>query len=134
VPFCPTCRLEYRQGFARCPDCDCDLVAALDDTPNSSKEDPAEDYAQDWVPVAQFTAQAYAELIEGGFKSLGIPVTLLSGAGHFGQTGQMGTSSAQPAGGAFLILVPREHVATAMTEGCAMLGEQWLACCLIDEG
>lgn len=132
MPFCPNCRLEYRHGFSRCPDCDRDLVATLDDIPDPSIEDQAQDYAKDWVPVAQFATQAYAELIEGGFKSLGIPVSLLSGAGHFGQTGQMGTS-AQPAGGAFLILVPREYVATALIEGEAMLGEQWLACCLVTE-
>jgi hypothetical protein len=132
VPFCPTCRLEYRHGFSRCPDCDCDLVAALEDIPDPSIEDPAENYAQDWVPIAQFATQSYAELIKGGLKSLDIPVTLLSGAGHFGQTGQMGTS-AQPAGGAFLILVPAEHVENALAEGEAMLGEQWLACCLVSE-
>ena len=132
MPFCPQCRLEYRQGFNRCSDCDCDLVASLEDNPESDRDDPAEDYAEDWVPVAQFATQAYAELIDGGFKSLGIPVTLLSGAGHFGQTGQMGTS-AQPAGGAFIILVPKEHVATALAEGEAMLGEQWLACRLVTE-
>jgi hypothetical protein len=130
MPFCPTCRLEYRQGFTRCTDCDCYLVTSLEDIPEPGRDDPAEDYAKDWVPVAQFATQAYAELIEGGFKSLDIPVSLLSGAGHFGQTGQMGTS-AQPAGGAFLILVPREHVAKALAEGEAMLGEQWLACRLV---
>jgi hypothetical protein len=95
VPFCPTCRLEYRHGFSRCPDCDCDLVAALEDIPDPSIEDPAENYAQDGVPIAQFATQSYAELIKGGLKSLDIPVTLLSGAGHFGQTGQMGQARNQ---------------------------------------
>ncbi len=28
--FCPLCRVEYREGFARCPDCGLDLVASLD--------------------------------------------------------------------------------------------------------
>ena len=132
MPFCPTCRLEYRPGFSRCSDCDCDLVDSLEDIAEPESTHPNEFYPKDWIPVAQFATQSYAELISGGFKSLGIPVSLLSGAGHFGQTGQMGTS-AQPAGGAYVILVPREHVATALAEGEAMLGEQWLACCLVDE-
>ena len=29
MPFCPTCRFEYREGFTHCPDCGCDLVETL---------------------------------------------------------------------------------------------------------
>jgi hypothetical protein len=29
MPFCPSCRCEYRIGFARCSDCDMELVESL---------------------------------------------------------------------------------------------------------
>ena len=29
MPFCPSCRTEYRQGTERCGDCDVDLVDTL---------------------------------------------------------------------------------------------------------
>jgi len=32
MAFCPGCGYEFREGLTRCPDCDVDLVADLDDT------------------------------------------------------------------------------------------------------
>ena len=29
MPFCPRCKFEYRSGFARCSDCDMELVESL---------------------------------------------------------------------------------------------------------
>jgi len=29
--FCPNCESEYREGITRCADCDCNLVAELDE-------------------------------------------------------------------------------------------------------
>lgn len=124
MPFCPRCRLEYRAEFTTCPDCEEQLVAELSEPPSPEPEEHS--YTEEWVPVAQFGAQVYATLIEEGFKSLGIPVTLLPGTGYFGQTGQMGTAFL-PIEGAYIILVPREHVELADHEGEAMLGELWAA-------
>jgi hypothetical protein len=31
MPFCPSCKCEYRPGFARCSDCDMELVESLSD-------------------------------------------------------------------------------------------------------
>jgi len=31
MAFCPGCGYEFREGLRRCPDCDVDLVASLDD-------------------------------------------------------------------------------------------------------
>lgn len=33
--FCPECHAEYREGFTRCPDCDADLVLALEEPDHS---------------------------------------------------------------------------------------------------
>jgi len=116
--------MEYRPGFTRCPDCNKALVDQLPEPPPKPEEP---DYMKDWVPVAQFSTQAYAVIIADGFKSLGIPVVNLSSTGHFGQIGLMGTTFF-PADGAYIILVPPEHVKTADREGEAMLGDTWRKC------
>ena len=121
MPFCPHCRLEYRPGFTICPDCNKVLVDELPEPP--AKED-GPSYTEDWVPLAQFATQAYGVMIEDGFKSIGIPVTLLSGTGHFGQLGLMGTTPF-PIAGSYIVLVPREDVDRADQEGREMLGELW---------
>ncbi|HBL85219.1 MAG: hypothetical protein A2Y17_03220 [Clostridiales bacterium GWF2_38_85] len=38
MPWCPKCRLEYREGFAKCSDCDSDLVEKLDDDVKEESE------------------------------------------------------------------------------------------------
>jgi hypothetical protein len=54
-----------------------------------------------------------------------IPSVILGGAGHFGQTGQMGPSSARPIGGGFSLMVPREFVDRADQIAGSILGEEW---------
>ena len=122
MPYCPNCRLEYRPGFTVCPDCNKQLVNELPEPPPKG---PSEvDYTKDWVPVAQFATEAYAVMIDGAFKDLGIPAVKLSGTGHFGQLGLMGTGFI-PVEGAYIILVPPRYVVRAHSEGKAMLGEVW---------
>ena len=121
MPYCPQCRLEYRPGFTICPDCNKHLVDTLPEEPIPV---PEPEYTRDWVPVAQFATQAYGVIIKDGFDSIGIPVTLLSGTGHFGQLGFMGTVPF-PIEGAYIVLVPREDVDRADREGREMLGELW---------
>ena len=130
MPYCPSCRLEYRPGFTICPDCNKELVEELP----LLEEKPSEpNYAEDWIPLAQFGTQVYGAMIEGAFKDKGIPVVLLSGAGHFGQVGSMGTSF-QPIEGAYIILVPREHVDEADQEGEAIMGDTWRSSRLWEKG
>ena len=130
MPFCPDCRIEYRPGFTICPDCHKHLVDELPEAPlPEGSQEP--NYTEDWIPLAQFGTQAYAAIIEDGFKSLEIPVTLLSSTGHFGQIGAMGTAFL-PIAGAYIILVPREDVERADREGLAMLGDVWRSSRLAD--
>lgn len=39
MPFCPECRMEYRDGFTRCADCDRDLVESLPELPQINSRD-----------------------------------------------------------------------------------------------
>jgi hypothetical protein len=113
-----------------CPDCNKDLV---DELPPLEEKPREPSYTEDWIPLAQFATQVHGALVEGAFKDRGIPVVLLSGTGHFGQIGTMGTTF-QPIEGAYIVLVPREHVEEAEELGQAILGETWQSSRLWKQG
>ena len=125
MPFCPNCRYEYNPGTSTCPDCDEVLVDVLPPKSDGNFEDNDSKYG-DWVKVARLTSQAYAAMINDGLKAKDIPVVILSAAGHFGQTGSMGTSSFFPVGGGYLVLVPEQYIDEANNEAESILGEEWL--------
>jgi hypothetical protein len=116
--------------MATCPDCDVELVASLPPEERSSAEFPAE--YKDWVQVARLTSNEYSEMLQEGLRAKQIPAVILSGTGHFGQTGQMGTDLYRAVGGGYSLFVPREHVADACAEAEQMLGEIWQVALLID--
>jgi hypothetical protein len=130
MPFCPKCKYEYKAGVFKCPDCDVELVASLPPEERSSAEFPAE--YKDWVQVARLTSNEYSEMLQEGLRAKQIPAVILSGTGHFGQTGQMGTDLYRAVGGGYSLFVPREHVADACAEAEQMLGEIWQVALLID--
>ena len=120
--FCASCRAEYREAFTISPDCNKELVFEL---PSAKPETPSEARYETWVPLAQLTSQVYASMIEELLKDREIPVVILSGTGHFGQTGQMGVSSFRPIDGTYLILTPQEFAAQADAEAKDKLGDVW---------
>jgi len=122
MPFCPRCRFEYKPGVSICPDCG---AALTDEPPPSPKPQASKTNDRPWVAVARFTSQVYAEMMKEALTKQRIPAAIDSRAGHFGQTGQMGISSFQPAGGTFVLLVPEHHAVEADRLGEAMLGEVW---------
>lgn len=69
MPYCPTCGVEYREGFTRCSDCDVALVA----------EPPAEPAAPgaEWVPVASFVTAEEAGLARGLLAGVGIAAAVV---------------------------------------------------------
>lgn len=131
MPYCPKCRYEYKPSIARCPDCDVDLVDSLPPEEKQTPESLADKY-DDWVQVARMTATEYVEMLEEGLRAKQIPAVILSGAGHFGQTGQMGTALYRSVGGGYSLFVPREFVADACAEAEQMLGDLWQPWLLID--
>ncbi len=122
--FCPKCRYEYNPGIFVCPDCDEKLVAVLPEIPEKDPIDEAS-IREDWIELARLTSSTSAQMLIDVLHSKNIPSVALSGSGHFGQTGQMGSSSFPPAGGAFSIMVHKEYVVEADNEGRALLGEEW---------
>ena len=121
MPFCPKCRYEYNPGVGGCPDCNEQLVAALPEEP-SGEEDEVYD---DWVQIGRLTSTQYAEMLIEALHTKDIPAILHSGAGHFGETGQMGLSSFRPVGGGYSLWVPREFADEADQEAEVILGELW---------
>lgn len=67
MSFCPNCRSEYQEGFARCPDCDVDLVAQLDVEPETGSEAPV-----NLVELASFSSAVEAEMFEEVLENEGI--------------------------------------------------------------
>jgi hypothetical protein len=130
VPFCPKCGYEYKSGNDVCPDCKEKLVAEL--TVESQVDEIDEDVS-DWVPLARLTSREYAEMVLVRLRDMQIPSVILSGAGYFGMTGQMGLSSAVTPGGAYTIAVPEEYVEEADTQGEFLLGEIWVKSRIEDE-
>jgi len=118
--FCPKCRYEYQPHLTECPDCNEKLVAVLPDEPKEESPEVT------WVQLARLTSFPSAHMIIDVLRSRDIPAVVLSGGGHFGHTGQMGSTSYRPIDGAYYtIAVPEEFVAEADAEAEAVLGEEW---------
>jgi hypothetical protein len=68
MPFCPKCRVEYRESFYKCSECDCNLVDELE-------PEAGEDYT-DGEGAFLMTAvnSIEADLIEAILQTEGIPV------------------------------------------------------------
>jgi len=124
MPFCPKCRYEYNPEISICPDCEEHLVDILPEKYENESEIDNQGY-DNWIKIGRLSSQAYATMINDGLKSKNIPIVILSGAGHFGQTGQMGTSAFFPAGGSYIVLVPEEFIDDANHEAEIILGEEW---------
>lgn len=130
MPFCPNCRYEYDANVTECSDCEVDLVPSLPE-PEDETVDPSNGY-DDWVELARLTSQPSADLIIEALQSHDIPSVILSGAGPFGQTGQMGADSFSPAGGGYTLLVPEDFLQEADQQATAILGEEYEKCRLIE--
>lgn len=128
MPYCPSCRFEYKPEIVTCPDCNEKLVAQL------PEEDATEDGKSydDWVQVARLTSQQYSDMLLEALRAKNIPAVIQSGAGYFGQTGQMGPSSFRPIGGGFSLMIPRQFLVDADREANLILGDEWEKAKLID--
>lgn len=121
MSFCPNCKYEYKMDTGVCPDCGETLVESLPDESVAAEPPPPDD----WIQLARLQSPEHAEMILEGLRSKGIPAVILSGTGHFGQTGQMGMSAFRPVGGEYSLMVPAANVIEADTEAHGILGEEW---------
>jgi len=68
MPFCPSCKCEYRPGFARCSNCDMELIESLSEENgeilNSGK--------LELVPLGSFSVPEEARMFQELLESNGI--------------------------------------------------------------
>lgn len=70
MPWCPKCGAEYREGFARCSECDVELVG---ERPDHLPVDEDENrIGPDWVRAGTFSSYEEAEIAQGFLRSNGI--------------------------------------------------------------
>lgn len=69
MPWCPKCRLEYREGFEKCSECDVDLVEELTEEPEAVVE------PDDMGVFLVSTANGFeADIIGAKLEAYGVPV------------------------------------------------------------
>ena len=66
MPYCPMCRIEYRDGVAKCSDCDVELVAELPPEPRNPLTN------EEMVPVFSAKNRIEADIVKGILESVGI--------------------------------------------------------------
>jgi hypothetical protein len=96
MPWCPSCRSEYREGFTQCTECQVDLVDAR----------PAEASAEELVEVAAFDSLEQAELAQGLLEANDIPTEVEDARVPHPELGTV-------ANGKVALLVPGQHVELA---------------------
>jgi hypothetical protein len=122
MPFCPKCEYEYKIGVAICPDCNEKLVERLPEKPDTDTQD---ERFKDWMPIARITSHQLAAMVLEALRAKGIAAVIDSGAGYFGETGQMGISSFRAVGGAYTLMVPEVYAKDACGEAAIILGDDW---------
>lgn len=73
MPWCPSCRDEFREGFSACADCGTALVAALSVKGEEAEAGPGEG----WVGVAAAGQVMAAELLALRLREEGIDARIL---------------------------------------------------------
>lgn len=74
MPWCPKCRVEYREGFNMCPDCEQELVDELQLGEESSKGYGYKYDNDEEVFLVSVADEIEADIIESLLGSHGIPV------------------------------------------------------------
>ncbi len=69
MPFCPICRIEYREGFATCSDCDMDLVSQLPPEEPDIRETLKDEES---TPIFVTSDSVEAEIVQGVLDDAGI--------------------------------------------------------------
>jgi hypothetical protein len=137
MPFCPKCRYEYLPTVSECPDCEVKLVAILPLEPEKPEapdeagepgdwEEPVEPETMEsydnWIPLARFSSNEYADMILEALESKDIPAVLSDSSGSMGL---VHGSASVASDGSITLFVPEEFAQDASQEGQIILGELW---------
>ena len=77
MPWCPKCKMEYREGFTTCSECHVDLVPSLEDIPEEYRDDAKTDpddpviYPKGWdeepLPASEFLGEEPERRMSAGY-------------------------------------------------------------------
>jgi len=73
MPFCPSCRFEYREGITRCRDCGVELVAEL---PPEDAQPPLPTPETELVELCRVRDTNEGDLIQAALREAGIACNL----------------------------------------------------------
>ena len=71
MPWCPKCKIEYREGFEICSDCGSALV---DEYPEDIDKPDDPDTSEDWEHFMYLFNETEADIVMGLLETAGIPV------------------------------------------------------------
>jgi hypothetical protein len=107
MPYCPTCKFEYRRGIARCPDCGDPLLDGALPPPQST---PLPSPETESVRLCRVADPAEAEIVHTVLANNGIPSVI----NFFGPlTGQLVRVADGVTHDYALIFVPRNRLEDA---------------------
>ena len=149
--FCPKCKYEYTDTVTKCPDCDENLVSAVEIEKIKNEEEEVKydmllteiedlDFSDseydlehiEWIQIARLNSQNYADMLLEALHEKKIPAVIHSETGYFGFIGTLGPSSYAPIGGGYSLFVAKEAIMDVDEEAKILLGETWEKSKLVD--
>ncbi|MFH2037040.1 MAG: hypothetical protein ABIJ45_11600 [Candidatus Zixiibacteriota bacterium] len=111
MSYCPRCKKDFEGDLASCPNCGLDL------------NNPSEDV--EWVPIAKIYNKISADFVKETLDSQGIPNTVISESGFFGQAGLNLPSLSGKGLGKFRLHVPKNFVDDTLEVLDMTIGDDW---------
>jgi hypothetical protein len=121
MPFCPTCKFEYKPGHNVCPDCGDELVASLSTGAAPAAEAPD----GSWISVCQIGGGMNSTLAKGALDSNNIPSIVMSSSLDAASFSRLTAGMSQSSAEGNVLMVPREYRDQAVLILQAILGDEF---------
>ena len=117
MPYCPSCRYEFKPNVSVCPDCNEQLVPELAKPSGASQPDDS------WIGICRVSGGYKGDLARGALDSNNIPSMVMSSSFNSIGTGDAHLGKVLTPGD--IVMVPREFKDEATLILEAVLGEDF---------